>query len=607
VNKIRKSNIKSIINSIFIVFLFPFIIFAEINHEILSSTGIMAKESLLKSMFLVLPDSLNQRVLTSLSNSSYEILSFDGIPAYSLFDGKYHFDFLKNIDLKNSYSILDSARLSVNKLTDTSENKILLFSSNFNGLLSTNFYKQKKHLYYKIRTDFASSGGYYYSGKTEENDIDLIFLENSSFQNLGLNGSFGFFNKNSDISINLIYNKSKLYVPIRLMDTSKLSQHFNVYDSFYGYLKFDNFFSEKLHIFGNFFLRQMVRNYGASFDTVYIPIKLYNSKLEIDEYNYGANLFVDFNTFGLINPTRASAEYTQNIFLFSNEGNLDRVRTESENLGIKLHQKILYTDALYSIFSIGLKSRAILYSDFEVLPANKSTFEFKGVLNYSTRKSVFEFLVCKFSVFPFAAGYFTLQPSQIGNLDLKSENWLEFQFAFEEKFENNFSLELKSIFSKGTNVNYPTNVDSSRYSYYSDGEITGLSSEFILKAEFFTVLCKAGSKLFFNLNESNKLSLSQPYRIPKYTQTLLLNKDFPFGLSVCLNATYQLGVTAFNFSKNRVETLSNYMTADLLINQKIFDQNLFIAIRNLTNQYYELNYSVPEPGINFLLGLSLNF
>jgi hypothetical protein len=587
-----------------------FLLFVQSNSQsnVKSVIGIETNTDFIDNTIFLQPDSLNQIKLSSISNKSFHILQLDGIPLFSLFDGQYNYTFLKNFNLKNTGLNFNTIKLSKPLTKDSLSADVILFSSNYNGLLQANIFKKKNSLYFRLNSSFESSGGYYYSNRTKENVVDLRFLENSAYQNIGIALSTGFLNNTSDISLNLLYNKSKLNVPIKLNDKSKFKQQFNVYDALLGYMKFENKFNDKIHLWGNFFFRKFVRDYGSSYDSTYIMFRQFNSKLEIDEYNYGGNLFMNYNLINPENPTFLHFNYSQNIFLFSNESDQDRVRTESENLSILLEQKVLLSENFDAVIGAKLNSRAILYTEFGEIPENKSILDYHANLNYHLEdSSMISFKYEKYSIFPLVGNYFELRPNQYENIELKSERWNDFSLSYSTNLFDIFNTKITAQYSQGSNINYPLFIDTTHYKFSSDGNLKAFGGIFELKFEVFDVAFSSITRFSLQDFSEEKLKIVQAYRLPVFSEELMLSKEFDFGLSMNLKSNYRKGIKGFNFNEGRIRNFKDFFVMDLLINQKVFSENIFLAVRNLTNQYYEYNFLIPEPGINFLFGLSLSF
>lgn len=553
------------------------------------------------------PDTLNQFKLTSVSNSKFINLKIDGIPLFSLFDGQYNLTFLKNFEFENRKTFESSPKVdNINR--DSNSSEFLLYSSNYNGLLKGDFFIKKKSIYFKLNSSFESSGGYYYSGRSKENVLDLKFLKNSAYQNIAIDISSGFVNQNSRIIFNLLYHKSKLYVPILLNDSYKYQQHFKFYDNLIGYLSYSNRFSDRITISGNFFFKNHIRDYGSTYDSSYQNIVKFKAESEIDEFSYGADFRIFYKLSDEINPLKFNANYSQNIFLFSNNENQLRERTESEQLLVSLSQSLNIGNKISLDLLGNLNSRAILYSDTEFIPENKSSIDFFTHIKYSFNDiSNLSINYDRFSIFPFVAFYYQLKPFQLGNFELNSEQWNSINMTYTRHLTNKINTKFSISLNSATNLNYPIPIDSLTYRYLSEGEINalGILAEFNLNLQILNI--KSISKGFFTDFSNPRMKLIQNFRLPNFEQTFIISKLFDFGLKLVLDAKYRSGIYGFNKSENSISKIPDFFVADLLVSQKVFTENIFLAIRNITNQYYEFNYFMPQPGINFLFGISLSF
>lgn len=551
-------------------------------------------------------DTLNQLQISSTTNISSKIIEIDKIPLFSRFDGNYNIQFFKNFLMNKKDSSIFFFEKNADSQKDSSSYQFFLFSSNYNGLLMGKTFVKKKNFFWRINPVFESSGGYYYSNRSSENLFDLRFLENSSYQNIGLDLGVGFLNNSSEISLNILYNVSNLYIPVKLSDTTKYKQHFNSYDSFLGYLKFKNQFTDNLTFEGNFFFKRFLRNYGSSLDSSFIILHKYNSKFEIDEFNYGGNLLLGYNPFNLVYPLDINFCYSQNIFLLTNAFNQNRTRTESENLSISLGQKFSITNKLNLNLEGDLNSRAILYSELGKIPANKSQIDYKICLDYQLGdSSIVDFDFNKFYVFPFISNYFGIQPNQLENGNLNSEDWSEFTANYSELFSN-FNLKISGDFSIGKNIIFPYFLDSSKFRYESSGKLSSFGAVFEINFNLFSLEFKTITKVNFEDFSVDNLKLIQAYRLPDFSNFISINKKFDFGLNITLNNNYTGGLYSFDSNSQEIKRMKKFLIMNLLLQQKVYSQDLFLGIRNLTNQLYETNYSVPLPGINVLFGVNIN-
>jgi hypothetical protein len=125
-----------------------FLHFVQSNSQtnVKSVIGIEPNTDFIDNTIFLQPDTLNQLKLSSISNKSYHILQLDGIPLFSLFDGQYNYTFLKNFNLKNTGSTFNAIKLSKPLTKDSLSADVILFSSNYNGLLQAKIFKKKNSL-----------------------------------------------------------------------------------------------------------------------------------------------------------------------------------------------------------------------------------------------------------------------------------------------------------------------------------------------------------------------------------------------------------------------------------------------------------------------------
>ncbi|OGU59427.1 MAG: hypothetical protein A2X64_00750 [Ignavibacteria bacterium GWF2_33_9] len=553
--------------------------------------------------YFVIPDSLAQLKLTYQNNSGYQELNIDNISLYSEFDGQYNLRFLKNA--LNTSEDYHSQNTTFNH-KDSSSFNMFLFSSNYNGMFKLKYFKKIKSLYFILHPTFESSGGYYVPRNSEDNFLDLKFLENSSFQNIGINAAAGFQSEKAKITLNILLNRSKLYIPVKIDDTTNFKQQFTSYNSLLNYLNFENSISSNLKISGNFFMRNFLRDYGATYDSLTTLRKTFNSMLQVDEFNYGGNFNLETTLLNLKLPFNLKFHYSQNIFLFSNAFENSRVRTESERLNICAEQNLEINESFITEFAVRLKNHKIIYSEFGDLPKNMSAFEYLANFKYMFSDS--SFINCKienYPIFPFAANYYQIAPYQLENLDLSPENWYVLDIKYYQSENKNFHFNLSANISFGDNLIYPNYLDTLTYQMKSDASCSALGGSLDLYYNLFGIKFSSLTKVYFIDFSDENLSLVQNFRFPKFSETLSVSFLFNFGLNITLQDNFRTGLASYDYTNHKNITLNNMNILDLYLQQKIYTEQIFLAIRNLTNQYFEYNFRMPESGLNFLLGISL--
>lgn len=566
------------------------------------------KKTIVEVPLSYFPDSLMEIRLSGISHSVYYGITNSSIPLYSLFDGSYNYNFIKqNIDI-NLAKLNKNTTDSINLNKDSIISKILLYSGNKDGLLEGVSKGNIKNYFWSFTPVFESSGGYYYSNKKTANYTDLIFLENSAYQNIAFNVEGGIRNNKSSISLSALINISNLYVPINLNNLSPIKQHFSDYDEFIEMLKFENYFNENLKFEGNIFVKKFLRNFGSNIDTNSFPITGYISSTQIDEYSYGGNLSILTPLFIKQKDFKLTFNYSQDVFLYSYIVKKWKLRAESEELFIKASQAVPLTDFLSLNLSVELQQRAIIYSEFGKIPANNSNYNLDISSNYKLSDAQsFSVRLMKFAFVPFVSQYYDLNGTQQGNINLDPENWLETDLRSNTNISNIGNIQAGIIFSTGNNVLYPSPSDSGKFTYLSAGLVKAVNLYCNFEIYWFNFkLANLFSFALLNTNNS-EIQLEPTYRVPKLADAFTMDYQFDFGLDLQLQANYNSGIRIFNQQESAIEYTKKSIIFNFQAQQKFSNQYFYINLKNLTNEYYEYNYGIPEAGLNFQIGIILSF
>jgi hypothetical protein len=555
----------------------------------------------------LIPDSLNQLRISSTANDFYFSLSLNQIPLYSLFDGNYNFTFLKNYLFENNFMPYFNYD-SLNILKDTLITNIFLYSGNKNGLLNGFHFGKKKNYFWKFNPIFESSGGYYYSKSTKEKPFNVEFLENSAYQNIGINSEFGFEGKRSMISLATSLNISKLYIPPNSHLINDLKKHFNDYNEYIIEVKFVNIFENDISLNGNIFAKKIFRNLGSTVDSNVIKFGEYITNFEIDEYAYGGNLFVTLPIFPSQKNTIISFLYYQNVFLYTDFLKFFRNRTESENIELSLVQSFNISNNLNFNLESKLKGRAILYSELGTSPANCSSFDNKISLNYNfSNFNQLTLLLKNYSFFPFVSQYYNFTEKKFSHHSLQDEKWYSLCLTYENIINNNFNLKLEfqSNYGKDIFTYNPELLYSTQNINYDNLKNLSSAIKLFYKSESLTI--QNNFTYFFKLDYDEKIKNNPNYKLPKFADNFLLSYLLDYGITSKININYLANLDIFDTKMNKINSNNNIFLVDIIFKKDFSNQNFFFTLNNILNKYYELQSGFPEAGLNFQLGVELNF
>jgi hypothetical protein len=103
------------------------------------------------------------------------------------------------------------------------------------------------------------------------------------------------------------------------------------------------------------------------------------------------------------------------------------------------------------------------------------------------------------------------------------------------------------------------------------------------------------------------LSIAEGIRIPKFQTKLSYSQNIFNFMNFQIELEYINGISYYNSTKNMIETANLPILLNIIL-QKQFDNSLiFVILKNISNQYYEINYGLPESGLSINLGTIIKF
>lgn len=545
---------------------------------------------------------MNQMQVNGVTRLVSEQLRINGIELYSKFDGNYALQFLNVFFTCDSNEICKTNFQS--KPIEEFQTRAALFSGSKNGFFQAYHRGRYRAFYWLVHPYLEINNGIYYSDK-EQSFLDQKMVDNSSYQNISGRIEFGIKNERSFLLFDSHLSFANLYKPINLLDTIKIKHKFSNYNNLLTQIKFSNSFSEFLKLTGNIYLKNFLRDYSTMIDSTIFSFDIYNNEFEIEEFNYGINTIIEYDSRWLNKPTLISLSYSQDLFLVNSNYLKGRARIESENLKVGIEQTLDYSNKGHIKFSVNSIARAMLYSSLGDLPKNITAFDVEINNSYPIDSNfTITNSISRKAFFPFIGYYHNISEAYLSNLDLQNENWYQLNNELLLMINKNLNIKPFLNFYLGNNV-IVFNPNSRRYinNGTSKGLEIGLAGQYRINNIIFKF---DGCYNLQNVSENNIL-MSNFLRMPLYGLNINFYHNFYEFIETELNLKLLGGLHSINQINQNIEKIPSNYTLNLMI-QKKYDNAFFtLILRNLTNRYNETNIGIPDRGISFLLGTAINF
>ena len=558
----------------------------------------------LNSRKFITIDTLNQLQLNGISRLALQDLTINGIEIFSKFDGGYALQFLPVFLTCDTSEIKMCKQNYASNTKNEYLTKAALFSGNKNGFFQAHHRGRYRSFSWLIHPYLEINNGIYYSDK-QISFFEQKIVENSSYQNISGRIEFGISNTNSYLLFDSHLSFANLYKPINLLDSTKIKHKFSDYNNLLAQIKFSNPFTDFIKISGNIFLKNFYRNQSTEIDSNIFNFDIYKSDFEIEEFNYGINAKIDYDSRLIDNPTELKLSYSQDLFLVKSSYIKFRSRIEAENLQMGLMQRFDYSDKGKLTIELMSKSRALLYSSLGKLPKNVSFIDLSINNQYNfDSTTVLTNSFARKGIMPFVIYYYKIFEFYQSNLNIEPEMW----YILNNEIKININRRLNIV--PFINFYYCQNVillDEVTKQYSANGNSKGLQIGITGEYQFPFISFKFNGWYNYQLVNDNNVLISNSLRTPRYNFDLNFNHNIFDFLEAEINFNFHDGVFSFNSTMNRIERLPPTYTINVML-QKQYDNSFFTVIfRNLTNKYSETNFGLPDRGISFLFGTGINF
>ena len=593
---------------LFVIFLILIIsnkpIFAQviINDPSKTNSNIFTNNLILNN-WIFFTDSINQFKLNSNVRSDLFNIEREKIELYSLFDGNYNLRFIQPyLDTASIYHLYHQNKNTKNKFNQST--KINLFSGTNNGNLQFDFAGNYRSFYWLFQPYFDISDGVLYPD--QNNTIfNQSLLRGSGYQNILNHLEFGIISSHSSLVFDLNFNISELYIPLSRFDTNTIHYKFNDYNQFLGIIKFSNTFSDDLKINGKVFLMDSFRDAKPSIDTNSVLLQSDNS-YNLEEFYYGLNLMIVYNLFFKDNPTKFGLNYRQNLFLFDNKFVGGRQRIETESLNWSFEQKYDYSNNNSIIAAGEYKSKAVLLSTFGDLPNHLYNLNLNILHNHIIKNNLKLTNLLKYNNFePFMSNYYALNEHSIENLSLSPETWIELQNTLENQIDTNLFYKLKFDIFYGKDIILQVIDNDIKLQYKNIANKFGvdIGLDFNYFNDNFGVRWQAALALQ-KINQV-EVKIQNGLRTPKFQTKLSYSQNILNFMTFQADLEYLNGIPFFNKTKNMIEIAQIPILLSFILQKQFDNSYIFVILKNVSSQYYEINYGLPEKGLNITLGTKI--
>lgn len=547
-------------------------------------------------------DSMNQLQYNGLTRLVAEEIKINNIELYSKFDGGYALQFLPVFFNYNSNE-KENPKITINHKSE-SLTTAALFTGSKNGFFQAFNSGRYRSFYWLINPYFEINNGIYYPDG-ENSFLNQNLVQNSSFQNISGRTEFGIKNEHSFLLMDFYLSFANLYTPTNLLYNSKIMRKFDNYNNILSQIKFSNSFSDDLKIYGVIFLKNFLRKYSTIVDSTIFSFDTYNKEFEIEEFNYGINSIIEYNSGIIKNPLEIKFSYIQDLFLINNNYLKSRSRIESENLKFGLQQNLNYSEQNTLGIKIYFDMRAILYSSLGNLPKNLHTLNasIDNLYNIDTGLTLTNSISRK-QFLPFVSYYFKISDNYNGNTELIPETWYSWNNSAKFTVSKDLNIITFLNFYLGQNLII---FENSSYKFINNGTCRGVEIGLNSELLYSQILIKFDGSYNYQQVSDNNILISNFLMVPRFKFNVNIHHNFNNLFDLELNFKFQDGLHSIHPLTKEIHKINSNYIVNLLL-QKQYDNTFFtLILRNLTNRYYETNIGLPDRGISFLLGTSMKF
>ena len=541
----------------------------------------------------------------------------DGAPIYIPYDGSFDLNaiqlagFNKISITKNNSSILYGPNSLGGSINLVSEYPVKPFSANFiyqngssqnltiglNGILDNFYWNAAFGLSesdgFNLPKDFSATANE--DGEKRDNSS---YDAKSGMIKVGAN----LFEKlNLAFALNYIDNKKD--VPVNVYTTRPRYWRYPEWNKTLGNIMFGLTTSSSFTLKGNFFYEKF-KNVLDSYD---------DSTYTTQTRRYAFHSTYDENSYGLDLSSYIISKFlplTKIIFLYKRDthqqqGNygLPFEKYEAEIITAGVEEEFSPLDKLKAVIGISYDRMNPLFADDSPLRSSSSFLNGNIGLSYYLNENLKLYsIVSRRSRFPTLKEFYSdLLGSYEPNPDLSAEQSYNYEVGATSEFSG-LNISTAVFYSDLRDlIQIVVLADNNRqYQNIASAEFKGIELE--LRYNFLFVNAAMNYTYLSSKNVSNGTDL--PYR-PAHALNFLLNKSYRFGFEWNFELSYISTLYSYNTDNGELIRLSDYLLLNAKIAYRLFsDYSIYFRVNNITDQLYESEYGLPQPGREFFVGIT---
>lgn len=541
----------------------------------------------------------------------------DGAPVYIPYDGSFDLNaiqlagFSKISISKNTPSILYGPNSMGGSINLVTENPVKPLSARLtyqngssqnvslgvNGALS-NFYWNiafglSEFDGFKLPGSFSSTANE--DGNKRDNSSynaksGLIKIGTRLFENLNLAFSFNYIDNERDVPVNVYTTRPRYW-------------RYSEWNKALANIMFNSAISSSVTLKGNFFYEKFDNVLNSYDDDTYTAqTRRYAFQSTYDDRSYGLNLS-SYITTDILPLTKIIFLYKRDEHKEQGNVGLPFKSYEAEILTAGIEEEFSLSDKLKTVIGISYDRMNPVFANDAPLRSSNSIFNGNFGLNYRLKDNLNLYAnASRKSRFPTLKEFYSeLLGSYEANPDLASEQSYSYELGAVTNLSSvnlsaalfyNDVKDLIQIVTLGENVRQYQNINKA--------ELMGF--EFDVRYNFSFV----NSALNYTfLSAKNAVDDSDLPNRPAHVLNFLLGSVYNFGFEWNTETSFISKLYSYDSDSGDLKGLPDYLLLNAKIAYRLFtNYSVYFRINNITDKLYETEYGFPQPGREFLVGIS---
>lgn len=532
-------------------------------------------------------------------------VKYNNVVLNSVIDGSFRGDFsvfqIFDIDIYNAESNSYASSVAINnrimqKSADRSGITTIFEGGNIFGSTLIDLKGKSGFVNWNTGINYITSGGFDVS--SAKPDTINLSRKNTAFEKITANARLNVSDFNSTLDAEFIFSTSKQNMPFNLYPENSIYLQEPDFTMNLLNIMFRSYIDNGFEIYGNlFYLRS--KSILEKYDSAQLITRDLESSFvkSFEESRFGWNSTLKFDTEN-IPPGEITFNYSREGLKYQPNSGLPINKYEIEKLSLGIHFSEVFNRWHYSIGgNYDLLNPLTAYQNEFFESIGDFSYFFKTeIVDIVKDLNVSASLSRKIMLPQLYTIYSELNHTEIyEDLPITSvNNSLELVFAYH-------NIGLKLFYSQYDKIQLPFSLIGSNFSLF-DNNFS--SSGIEIKARYrliFGMLLLSSQYLI----ESNNIldSYGREIIIPEFKANISFSDVYDFGLSWLISSDVIIGRKSNYFEP---KNLKDFALINLSISQLVYQQNeIYLKINNLTNEYYEYFYGMPMPGIYFVAGIKL--